>query len=166
MIKRMLTAASVTLILSSGFAQTNTVYLELFGNALVGSINYDRMVTDNVSVRVGYGSMSTTSSTYESGLMVTEDVGITMIPIIGNYLLGEGNHKLEVGGGIVMVTVDYSGNVEDIDFTVGAEGSIFTGNVGYRYQKPDGGIFFKASLCPFFGDGMMTWFGLGLGYSF
>ena len=138
MIKRMLTAASLTLILSSGFAQTNTVYLELFGNALVGSINYDRMVTDNVSVRVGYGSMSTTSSTYESGLMVTEDVGITMIPIIGNYLLGEGNHKLEVGGGIVMVTVDYSGSVEDIDFTVGAEGSIFTGNVGYRYQKPDG----------------------------
>ena len=34
MIKRMLTAASVTLILSSGFAQNNTIYFELLGNGL------------------------------------------------------------------------------------------------------------------------------------
>ena len=163
MIKRMLTAASVTLILSSGFAQTNTVYLELFGNALVGSINYDRMVTDNVSVRVGYGAINVTSTTEGT---LTEEVGITMIPIIGNYLRGEGSHKLEVGGGIVMITVDYTGSMEDLNFSIGAEGSVFTGNVGYRYQKPDGGIFFKASLCSFFGDELVPWFGLGLGYSF
>ena len=149
-------------------AQANTVYFELFGNGLVYSVNYDRMVTDNISVRAGYGGLtvSSTSVDSETSLILTEDVKITMIPVLGNYLMGDGNHKLEIGGGVVMVSIDYSGNVEDIDFSIGADGAIPTGNLGYRYQKPEGGLFFKASLCPFFGDEMVTSIGLGLGYSF
>lgn len=141
-------------------AQANTVYFELFGNGLVYSVNYDRMVTDNISVRAGYGGLTVKS------IETQEEAKITMIPVLGNYLMGDGNHKLEIGGGVVMVSIDYSGNVEDIDFSIGADGAIPTGNLGYRYQKPEGGLFFKASLCPFFGDEMVTSIGLGLGYSF
>ena len=166
MIKRMLTAASVTLILSSGFAQNNTIYLELLGNGLLYSLNYDRMVTDNISVRAGYGGLTVSNSTVSSGVIVTEDIKITLIPVLANYLRGEGNHKLEMGGGIVLVSVDYSGNVADVDFSLAADGAIPTGNLGYRYQKSEGGFFFKASLCPFFAETMVTSVGLGFGYSF
>jgi hypothetical protein len=168
MIKRMLTAASVTLILSSGFAQNNTIYLELLGNGLVYSLNYDRMVTDNISVRAGYGGLTISErSSDPSGFgIITEEIKITMIPVLANYLRGEGKHKLEIGGGIVLVSLDYTGNVADVDFSLGADGAIPTANLGYRYQKPEGGFFFKASLCPFFAETMVTSAGLGLGYSF
>ena len=166
MIKRMLTAASVTLILSSGFAQNNTIYLELLGNGLLYSLNYDRMVTDNISVRAGYGGLTVTSTPDDPTTGYTEDIKITMIPVLANYLRGEGKHKLEIGGGIVLVSLDYTGNVADVDFSLGADGAIPTANLGYRYQKPEGGFFFKASLCPFFAETMVTSVGLGLGYSF
>jgi|TARA_B100000959_G_C14843901_1_gene567229 hypothetical protein len=142
------------------FPQANTVYFELFGNGLLYSVNYDRMITDNISVRAGYGGLSVSSAS------TMEDVKITMMPVLGNYLMGGGNHKLEIGAGIVLVSVDYSDNIEDVDFSLGADGSIPTGNLGYRYQKPEGGLFFKASLCPFFADEMVTSFGLGIGWSF
>jgi len=148
-------------------AQANTVYFELFGNGLVYSVNYDRMVTDNISVRAGYGGLTISNLSYDETLgFINEDIKITMIPLLGNYLMGESNHKLEIGGGVVMVMVDYSGNVADIDFSIGADGAVPTGNIGYRYQKPEGGLFFKASLCPFFGEEVVTSFGLGIGYSF
>jgi len=148
-------------------AQANTIYFELFGNGLVYSINYDRIVANNISVRAGYGGLSISNlTTNDTGLPLTEDIKITMIPILGNYLMGGGNHKLEIGGGVVMISMDYSGNIADIDFKIGADGAVPTGNIGYRYQKPEGGFFFKASLCPFFGEEMITSIGLGLGYSF
>ena len=166
MIKRMLTAASLTLILSSGFAQSNTIYFELLGNGLVYSLNYDRMVTEKISVRAGYGGLTVSQMTISSGTIVNEDIKITLIPVLANYLRGEGNHKLEMGAGIVLVSLDYTGNVADVNFSLAADGAIPTGNFGYRYQKPEGGFFFKASLCPFFAETMVTSVGLGLGYSF
>ena len=166
MIKRMLTAASVTLIVSCSFAQNNTIYFELLGNGLVYSLNYDRMVTEKISVRAGYGGLTVSQMTISSGTIVNEDIKITLIPVLANYLRGEGNHKLEMGAGIVLVSLDYTGNVADVNFSLAADGAIPTGNFGYRYQKPEGGFFFKASLCPFFAETMVTSVGLGLGYSF
>ena len=75
------------------FPQANTVYFELFGNGLLYSVNYDRMITDNISVRAGYGGLSVSSAS------TMEDVKITMMPVLGNYLMGGGNHKLEIGAG-------------------------------------------------------------------
>lgn len=165
MIKRMLTAASVTLILSSGFAQSNTIYFELLGNGLAYSLNYDRMVTDKISVRAGYGGLTVTTISSTPGVFF-EDVKITLIPVLVNYLRGEGKHKLEMGGGIVLVSIASTLNAEDVNFKLAADGAIPTGNFGYRYQKSEGGFFFKASLCPFFAETMVTSVGLGFGYSF
>ena len=168
MIKRMLTAASLTLILSSGFAQSNTIYFELLGNGLAYSLNYDRMVTDKISVRAGYGGLTVSQMRADpTGFgIITEDVKITMIPVLANYLRGEGKHKLEMGGGIVLVSIASTVNAADVNFKLAADGAIPTGNFGYRYQKSEGGFFFKASLCPFFAETMVTSVGLGFGYSF
>ena len=165
MIKRMLTAASVTLILSSGFAQTNTVYLELFGNALLASINYDRMVTDNVSVRVGYGSISLDDTDVETGIITK--ISITPIPITANYLMGSGNHKLEIGAGILYIMVD--GNIDFGGVSLAASGSVIatTGVLGYRYHRDTGGFSFRATVAPIMLEGeMLTMPGLSLGYTF
>ena len=67
----------------------------------------------------------------------------------------------------MLVSIDWSGTVEELgSFKLGVDGSIPTGNLGYRYQKSEGGFFFKASLCPFFAETMVTSVGLGFGYSF
>jgi len=71
-----------------------------------------------------------------------------------------------MGGGIVLVSIASTLNAEDVNFKLAADGAIPTGNFGYRYQKSEGGFFFKASLCPFFAETMVTSVGLGFGYSF
>jgi hypothetical protein len=124
------------------------------------------MVTDKISVRAGYGGLTVTQISSTPGAFF-EDVKITLIPVLANYLRGEGKHKLEMGAGIVLVSVDWSGTMEELgSFSLGADGAIPTGNFGYRYQKSEGGFFFKASLCPFFAETMVTSVGLGFGYSF
>jgi len=125
------------------------------------------MVTEKISVRAGYGGLTVSQMTISSGTIVNEDIKITLIPVLANYLRGEGNHKLEMGAGVVLVSVDWTGTMEELgSFSLGADGAIPTGNFGYRYQKSEGGFFFKASLCPFFAETMVTSVGLGLGYSF
>ena len=40
-------------------AQSNNVYMEMMGPTLLGvTINYERIVADNIAIRVGYGSAS------------------------------------------------------------------------------------------------------------
>jgi hypothetical protein len=124
------------------------------------------MVTDKISVRAGYGGLTVSQISVTSGVLVTEDIKITLIPVLANYLRGEGNHKLEMGGGIVLVSIASTVNAADVNFKLAADGAIPTGNFGYRYQKSEGGFFFKASLCPFFAETMVTSVGLGFGYSF
>lgn len=62
----------------------NGFYVEAGGNVIIYSLNYDRMITSNLSVRMGimffpYPSAGT---------------------IMMNYLIGSENHKLEIGAGI------------------------------------------------------------------
>ena len=155
------------LILSASFtmAQTNTVFLEGGGNGILWSINYDRMIAEKISVRVGYGAI-TDETTDEIGL-ITETITVSPVPIIANYMLGSGNHKLEIGAGILYIMVD--GNIDFGGIDLSASGSITatTGVLGYRYQRDTGGFFFRLALAPIMIEGeSFVMPGLSLGYSF
>lgn len=66
----------------------DVVYVELLGNALYGgSINYERMLTPQYSVRVG-------ASPFRS------------FPVMLNYLPGWGHHTAEVGFGLFVDASD------------------------------------------------------------
>lgn len=136
----------------------NSVYLELAGNGIIYSMNYDRMFLESFSGRIGIMFLSATS---ESG---GGNVSITFLPIMANYLIGSANHKFEVGVGplIVIASATFT---ETGSFSGTAVGG--TATAGYRYQPTDGGFNFRAGFTPIFGaGGFLPWAGVSFGYGF
>ena len=75
----------------------NSLYLELGGSGAVYSLNYERFVHDDVSLRVGFGYVSLKGANIDGGT-VTADVSMLTIPVTASYLgIGSGNHRLELG---------------------------------------------------------------------
>lgn len=122
----------------------NAVYLELAGNGGAYSLNYERAFSPKLLLRVGFASWS-----------VTQDFGgeisRTTIPVMLNSLFGSGNHKIEGGLGVMLGSEKHTGN----EVVPKSKENIFalTGTAGYRYQKPSGGIIFRAGLTPFLNIG-------------
>ncbi len=135
------------------YAKKNTIYLELGGNAALYSFNYDRLLANNISARAGIGIFS-----IEDDLGISVD--ITAVPVTVNYIVGKDRNNFELGLGILYV----SGNL-DIG-TVSSKGVLGTAVLGYRHQKPEGGIFYNAGITPIFGQGaFLFWVGAGIGYT-
>lgn len=145
-----------------------TLYAELLGNGGIYSLNADYRLAPTCSVRLGYVGWSAASlfSTTEK---------LTAFPLLVNYLKGDGNHLFEAGLGVLLghyeSTTSTGQTIDDYTFTT------LTGSLAYRYQRPDGGPFFKVGLTPFYSwaqeeksypeeAGFFPWFGLALGYSF
>ncbi len=131
----------------------SAVYLELGGNGLLYSLNYDYRFDKDWSAR--------------GGIMYAPvgDVSLTIVPLMANYLIGS-NHNFEIGAGIAYLGV--SVDVEGEDFAgISASGVAGTSTIGYRYQNMDGGFVFRIGLTPVFGEfGVLPWAGLSLGYAF
>ncbi len=145
-----------------GKKASNSIYLELLGNGAVYSLNYDRMFSNSVSGRIGIMSVPVDEATLD----VDEDdvkVDLTTLPIMINYLKG-GNHKLEIGGGVILVFV--SADIKEVGSVEGS-GVLGTATLGYRYQPRAGGFNFRIGFTPIFDQGGFSpWAGLSLGYSF
>ena len=141
-------------------AQRNAVYAELFGNALLGSINYERVVVDRVSVRTGLGAVP---GMFEVGARVHAPVMLT-------YVAGHGQHRLEAGGGVVLMYVlPYSGPDQGYgDADHGFARPEATGTLGYRWQPAGrGGLIYRAGLTPWFRrDEIVPLFGVSAGMAF
>ena len=141
MLKKLILTGIATVTLSNVFAQDkNTIYMEGMGSAILYSLNYERSISDKFSLRVGFSSVPL-PLTDDDGM--GEDVTFTIIPIMANYLIGGGNHKLAISGGVLQVSV--SAEIGDDDYAL-ASGMIPTYGVGYRYHRSSGGFFFNASV--------------------
>ena len=149
----------------------NGIYIELLGNGLLYTINYDRFITDDIGLRGGfeYIGLSATSGSGES-----VSVSMMLIPITFNYFLAShdnrkvGSSKLELGAGIVIanISASVSGNVGNV-FSGSGLGLGGTATVGYRYQPSDGGFIFRIGFTPLFGPGGFQPFGgISFGYGF
>lgn len=160
------------LMTGSGFAAEErgaplSIFFELFGNGGAYSINADYRIREDYSVRFGMVTWNT------SGLFGGSN-HLTAFPFLVNYLYGSGNHWLELGGGVLYghykERSDFGETLDDYDFTT------LTGSLSYRYQRPQGGQFFKVGLTPLYPlgkedrkyptDGFLPWIGVSWGYSF
>lgn len=130
----------------------DAVYLELLGNGVLYTVNYDRRFTDDLTGRVGLGVF-----------------GGVAVPVMANYLLGEGRGRLELGAGVVLIgasdvdigEVDPGEEEQDLDWLAG------TATVGYRYQPASGGFVFRIGLTPLFSlHGGVPWLGVSFGRAF
>ncbi|HVZ33121.1 MAG TPA: hypothetical protein VG963_11895 [Polyangiaceae bacterium] len=151
----------------------NAIYLDLLGPGLLYSINYDREILDDVSVRIGFSYFSYGVSVSAGNASESGKFSYLSIPITASYLgVGSENNMLEVGGGGMIMNFKGNGLLKADDTSASASGSIttfaMTGIVGYRHQPSDGGFVFRVGASPVvtFGYGVIPWGYLSLGAAF
>ena len=155
MFKKILITVIFTLSLSNALAQDkNTIYMETAGAAILYSFNYERNITDKITARVGYSTVPFSSE--DTG----ETLNFTIMPIMGNYLLGSGNHKIALSAGVINVSADGEGEEGEYSLDLGM---LTAAGVGYRYHRSSGGFFFNLNvgLAPIPG-----WPGVAFGWTF
>ena len=122
----------------------NSLYLELGGSGALYSVNYDRimkkMKKSMTSFSIGctyWGKID-----YSDG---RTDIGI---PVSYNYLIGKKNNHLELGLGLTLLYFKIFDNYLNVKEEQKGISPIFSLKFGYRYQKPTGGIFYRATFTP------------------
>ncbi|MFZ1977757.1 MAG: hypothetical protein WAV76_07350 [Bacteroidota bacterium] len=133
-----------TIIISSNIsfaqltAEPNSIFIEGAGNGGLYSINYDRLLTNNLSCRIGYSYLEILSAQ------------ISTYPFLVNYLYGENSSKIEIGLGIMLINISVSTELTNLPPVLSISTTLVTGAFGYRYQQKDGGIIFRADITPFY----------------
>ena len=139
--------------------EPNSVYLEILGNGVLYSVNYDRRFTDHVGGRLGFMIFSA-----ESEDNPNERISVALIPVMVNFLVGTGSSRLELGIGPLFAAA--AAETEEPETISGAGLGGVTTTFGYRYQPTDGGFVFRVGLTPFYSDGPQLWGGISVGYGF
>ena len=144
-----LLAAFLLLAATASFAQAppepvrrNTFFLELGGNSMFYSLNYDRILLNRDAWKLS-GRV---------GVLYLPPLGERNRQIVGgpveiSYLRGRGRHFLELGLGGSVVYDTYrltSSRIRDMAVMAVAR-------IGYRHQKPEGGFFYKVGFTPMLG---------------
>jgi hypothetical protein len=137
---------SFNVAIAQDSSASNAVYLELGGAGGLYSINYDRLINDNLSIRVGYSS-------WAIKYLGTDTFKGILIKL--NYINGQGNSRAEYGLGIEYVQF----NVHHFFGDGYYNGVIGVGSICYRYQPKDGGFHFRIGPAVFL---VMNKVGVGL----
>lgn len=130
----------------------NAFYVELLGNGLIFSANYDARIINKFGARVGIGYVGDTGG----------GGGVLTVPVMGNFLLGNNGKYFEVGGGFTYL----SGTGSLFDLAGNSSTVLGTMSFMYRRQPVEGGFMWKIGLTPFIAQGVFIpyWAGLGIGY--
>ena len=136
----------------------NAFHVEAFGPSILGSLNYERMIGSNFSARAGVGWMP--------GF----DIGARLhTPLMVNFILGDGQHRLEAGAGAVLVYALKRGIEEDESVQAGFRAPYAAGTLAYRLEPSEtsslhGGIY-RVGLTPVYSNGVLyPSFGLSAGF--
>jgi hypothetical protein len=163
------TDTTIAQIDTSLILKKNTVFFEIGGNAIIYSINYDRLF--NVSRKFKMSARIGIHYTNKFPLQYYRTVCIPL-EISGLYSFFRDKHFVEIGTGLSYLNSydRITNHSEDI--------IILALRLGYRFQKPEGGLFIKVGFVPLY-DWLVlnpdptvkhnTWLfsgGLGLGYTF
>jgi hypothetical protein len=139
----------------------NAYYVELGGNGLLYSVNVDRRILPAMGVRVGVGVVPLLL-----GLSVDDRASLITIPVMAYFLTGPGRSHMELGAGATFTSAEFKWDTFG-DADESASAFIPTGTIGYRYQAPDGGRVFRATLTPvYLFDEVIPWVGLSYGRTF
>jgi hypothetical protein len=124
---------------SSQFTRENSVQLEAGGHGLFYSLNYERILLNSNRIKW----------TVQSGMAYyPPKFGIIQfwIPITTNVLYSMNKHHIELGVGRTLTLESSVPKEVSTDF-------FWVARLGYRYQKPDGRLVFRASFAPIFESG-------------
>ena len=158
----------------------NSIYLEGLGAGLAYSLNYERMVTDDVGVRAGFSYMSFGASASAGGQTTSASATFMTFPITVSYIgIRGGSSSLELGGGATLAYA--SGSASGLGSSASGSGMMPYGvaMVGYRLHPVDhAGFQLRVGLMAIAGEGLglsnpnpgsfgvLPWGYLSLGASF
>jgi hypothetical protein len=129
----------------------NRLFLELWGNGLIYSFNYERETSGPLTLRVGAGGLPFESVEYALGFGM---LGVRKV---------FGVHSLRASAGVGVL-----GNIDVWVTEATGETHFFgTGAIGYQYQPKPGGFFVRASFTPGVTENeVFPWGGIGFGWAF
>jgi hypothetical protein len=145
----------------------NAIHLEVLGNGLLYSLNYERMFPrQNIGLRAGFGFVTyKISNAYGAG-----NLTFASLPLVASYYLGTPHHKLQLGLGVTVLWVDAASDSTNTKFEGSGTGLgvAATGVVGYRYLPTRDGLTFGAGFTPLARPekGFLPWGGAFVGYAF
>jgi hypothetical protein len=118
---------------------TNSIYIEFFGQGIVGSLNYEHMIQ--------HKKIKTSSTIGVITIPSLREGGIAGIPFSYNVIFGNKKSHFEVGTGLSIAAYSENGALyqlrtdpKNMDYY-----TYFTPKIGYRWQKPEGGLFFRVT---------------------
>jgi hypothetical protein len=121
----------------------NTIFFEAGGNGIFYSFNFDRILKDKQEHKwVGRAGI-----TYLPFLN-SGNRQIVGIPLELSYLKGRNYNYLEIGLGFTPMYDGYKHSEFSKKYELLALTFL---RIGYRHQKPEGGLFFKAGITPVYG---------------
>lgn len=139
-------------IFSQSIKYNNNLFLEVLGNGGLYSLNYDRVIYGNISVRAGAGSI----------ILIIPIISIKTFPIIINYRLYLKNNYFEFGLGTTVFSIPPNTIFENKEIKL----FWLTGVISYCLQSSIG-INGRIAVTPFYvGNKFIPYGGFSIGYSF
>ena len=147
----------------------NTLFIEAGGNAVLYSLNYDRIILNNKLFKISCRGGVEYLPSFIFGSVKSEFA----FPVEVNFLFGKDEKFIECGAGVAL-------GYEIFNYLTDQPwGLAITGRIGYRLQKQNG-FFFRAGFVPIMyksivdnGDNSLEvkyhvypWVGVGVGKTF
>ena len=129
------------------FTAKNAVYLELGGSSGRYAINYSKIFHQKGKLKL---NASAGFSMWRNQINDFETIWLPVIPLEITAFYGRSNHHLEMGFGFTSLldrTLDFDSETLELKDKVVLDAYIPL-RVGYRYQKPEGGFFFRVGYTP------------------
>ncbi len=142
----------------------NAVSFEVFGRGLLYTLQFDRVVNDDIVAGFGFGSVATRYKDTDT------DTGQTalMVPVYANYyFIKKGSTPFATLGATLVANSgdvkNYKSSLGNLEFT--SNPVIPTFGVGYE-ARTDQGFMFRLTGYGMFAKSFVPWFGFNFGFAF
>jgi hypothetical protein len=133
----------------------NSVYIEGLGNGGLYSLNYERIINERFSVRLGASYVDLSGSMFGLG-------GNASFPVLANYFLFSKRDQLELGVGFVLVV----NHQESFDIFQ-SQPATGTSYIGFRDEDPQSHLLFRVGCSQFYTSERIYFSGgISLGFLF
>ncbi len=131
------------------FTAKKAIYFEVGGSSGRYAINYSKIFHQKGKLKL---NASAGFSMWRDQINDFKTIWLPVIPLEVTALYGKSSHHLEMGFGFTSYlsrTLDFDSEKLELEDKV-VFGAVIPLRIGYRYQKPEGGFFFRVGYTPFF----------------
>lgn len=131
------------------FTVKKAIYLEVGGSSGIYAINYSKIFHQKGKLKL---NASAGFSMLPNEKIDSKTIWLPAIPLEISALFGKSSHHLEMGFGFTSY-LDKTTAIDSETFELSDKvvfGAVIPVRIGYRYQKPEGGFFFRIGYTPLF----------------